>query len=235
MSTGDWTSPIEIYKKNQELHYDVSRQEIAEPISDMKLIPSPANPGGSKTLWVSTVDGALHFGAPAVVTSASAGVISILQTRAEFYGLTTGTGNVGANDYVATVAVKTGAATGRVPFPRDNPSANAGGIVRVDSSSFTLPLVGTYEIHYDVHTTEHGQFNLELNGVDLPWTVSANMNPTVGGHPHVKTVLVTTFLANSVLALVNCTGNSAPLTITAATGGVDTHANSQNLVIRQIA
>lgn len=151
---------------------------------------------------------------------------------AMFYGLTTGTGNGGPNDYASTVAVKTSAGTGRVPFPRSGP-ATAGGIARVDSSSFTLPAIGTYEVTFRVHTTEPGQLELELNGVELPQTVAVNMNPTSGGHPIIGNAYITTTSINSVLAVINPPGNASALTITPADGS-DTHANAQSITIRQI-
>ena len=148
-----------------------------------------------------------------------------------FYGLTAGTGNDAATDYAATVAVKTAAGTGRVPFPRNGP---ANGIVRVDGSSFTLAAVGTYHITYKVHTTEPAQLNLELNDVELPETETADLNPTSGGHLLVGDAIITTTVINSVLAVVNPTGNATALTITPADGS-KTHANAQSIQILRLA
>jgi hypothetical protein len=147
-----------------------------------------------------------------------------------FYGLTAGTGNGGPTDYAATVAVKTAAGTGRVPFPRNGPAL---GMVRNDANSVTLAAVGTYEITFNVHTTEPGQLQLELNGAYLPETSCVNMNPTAGGHPIGGTFYITTSTINSIVAVVNCAGNSTALTITPA-DGAETHANSQKLTIVRI-
>jgi hypothetical protein len=151
----------------------------------------------------------------------------------EFYGLTAGTGNGGPTDYAATVAVKTSVGTGRVPFPR-NGAAAAGSAVRIDGSSFTLPNIGTYLITFGVQTTEPGQLELELNGLDLPATATGNQNPTSGGHRIGGTFIITTTVINSVLAVVNPEGNSPALTIVPA-DGASTHANAQTLTITQIA
>lgn len=148
-----------------------------------------------------------------------------------FYGLTTGTGNGGPNDYAATVAPKTSAGTGRVPFPRNGPAST---IVRNDPSSFLLAAIGTYRVTFKVHTTEPGQLQLELNGADLPETVSGNQNPTSGGHTFVGDSIVTTTVINSILAVINPAGNSPALTITPA-DGASTHANAQSVVIQQLA
>lgn len=149
---------------------------------------------------------------------------------AMFFGLTAGTGMAGT-DYAATVAVKTGAGTGRVPFPQNGPAA---GIVRVDGSSFTLPDVGTYAITFRVHTTEPGQLQLELAGTAVANSTTVDMNPTSGGHLLVGNCLLTTVAINQVLAVINPDNNSPALTITPA-DGASTHANAQSITILRIA
>lgn len=161
-------------------------------------------------------------------TIGAAGAVSPF---AMFFGLTAGTGMIGT-DYASTVPVKTSAGTGRVPFPQNGPSL--GPISRIDSSSFNLPNIGTYEVTFRVHTTEPGQLQLELNNVDLANTVAVNMNPTSGGHPIIGNAYITTTSVNSVLAVINPAGNSTALTITPA-NGAETHANAQSITIRQIA
>lgn len=144
-----------------------------------------------------------------------------------FYGLTTGTGNGGPTDYAATVAPGTA-----VPFPQNGPAV---GIVRSGPGTFTLPAIGTYEINFKVHTTEPGQLQVVINGTIIPNTTTANMNPTLGGHPIVGTgIFVTTTVANSALQIFNPPGNSPALTITPADGS-STHANAQSITIKQIA
>jgi hypothetical protein len=154
---------------------------------------------------------------------------------AMFYGLTAGTGNGGASDYAGTVAVKTSAGTGRVPFPRlGSVSLTNGPTLLGDNASVNLPSIGTYMVSFSVHTTEPGQLQLELGGTALAYTCSANMNPTSGGHPIGGTFFVTTVANNSVLAVINPAGNAAALTITPADGS-ETHANTQSLVVTRIA
>jgi hypothetical protein len=149
-----------------------------------------------------------------------------------FFGLTTGTGNGGPNDYAATVAVKTAAGTGRVPFPRTGPDTGAG--VRVDASSFTLA-PGTYRVTATVHTTEPGQLELELAGVAVDNSNFGNANPTSGGHPIIVDALVTVPAGpGQVLAVINPAGNSTALTITPSDGAL-THAYSQKLIIEKLA
>ena len=153
---------------------------------------------------------------------------------AMFYGLTAGTGNGGATDYAATVAVKTSVGTGRVPFPRSGP-ASVGSATNFDgTSSFLLPSTGVYKVTFGVHTTEPGQLQLELNGADVSSTVAANMNPTSGGHPIGGSYIINSTAPNFLLSVINPDGNSTALTITPANGS-ETHANSQVLVIERIA
>jgi hypothetical protein len=59
------------------------------------------------------------------------------------------------------------------------------------------------------------------------------MNPTSGGHPIIGNFFITTTSINSVLAVVNPSGNTPALTITPA-NGADTHANSQSLAIKRV-
>lgn len=94
--------------------------------------------------------------------------------------------------------------------------------------------IGTYEVTFNVHTTEPGQLQLELNGTALDYTTAANMNPTAGGHPIGGTFLVTTAAINAKLAVINPAGNSTALTITPA-DGANTHANTQSIVIKKLA
>jgi hypothetical protein len=148
-----------------------------------------------------------------------------------FYGLTTGTGNSGANDYASTVAVKTSAGTGRVPFPRLGPTT--GNITAIDASSFNIATPGTYHITSNVHTTETGQLQLELNGAAVNESTASNSNPTSGGHTHNIDILLTTVTPNSVLAVINPAGNSTALTITPSDGS-STHAAAQTLNIEQV-
>ncbi len=188
------------------------------------------SPGGATGVTGATGPaGATGVGATGATgaTGAAGGIAKF----AGFYGLTAGTGNSTSTDYAATVAVKTSAGTGRVPFPRNGPAV---GIVRVDGSSFTLPDVGTYKVTFRVHTTEPGQLQLELNGTAVDETTAANMNPTSGGHEIVGDFLVTTVAINAVLAVINPVGNAVALTITPADGS-DTHANAQTLTILKVA
>ncbi len=152
---------------------------------------------------------------------------------ASFFGTTTGTGSLG-NDYASTVAARTTAGTGRLPFPRAGVSVPlVNGITAIDASSFNLAAVGSYEVSWSVQSTEIGQWQIELNGTALANTVLVDQNPTSGGHPVSGTFLITTVTPNSVLAIINPTGNSTALTITPA-DGAETHANSPTLTIAMV-
>jgi len=162
-------------------------------------------------------------------TDVDSGAAALLYSM--FFGTTTGTGSSG-NDYAATVAVKTSAGTGRVPFPRTGPNTGAG--VRVDNSSFTL-LPGVYRVTATVHTTEPGQLELELNGASVDNSCFGNANPTSGGHPIVVDAIVSVPAGPAqTLAVINPAGNATALTITPADGNL-THAYAQKLVIQQLA
>lgn len=153
---------------------------------------------------------------------------------AMFYGLTTGTGNAGPDDYAATIAVKTSAGTGRVPFPRNGPIVGGmaiavGGTLPPLVAEVTIPNAGTYEVTFVTSVTEAGQLQLEVDGVDLPETVAGRAtgtNEIIGNS-------IITVGAGAKLAVINPTGNAAALTITPSAGG--THAVAQTLTIKRLA
>ena len=206
------------------------RAATAEALAATATVPGSQITGAvssaTKLATARTINGVAFDGTANITVPAASGPMFAM-----FFGLTSGTGNGGPTDYAATVPVKTLSGSGRVPFPQDGPLA--GGIVRVDASSFTLPAAGTYEITFRVHTTESGQLQLELNGLDLAGTVAANLNPMIGGHPISGNFFITTTSINSTLAVVNPVGNATSLTITPANGAT-VHANTQSLTIKRI-
>ena len=130
-------------------------------------------------------------------------------------------------DNSATVAV--GSA---VQFPQDGPQK--GGIVRSGPSAFVLPTIGTYRVAFSVSVTEAGQLELALDSgagaVELPYTVYGRATGTsqIAGE-----ALVTTTVINSVISVVNPTGNSTALTITPLAGG--THPVAASITIEQLS
>lgn len=125
-------------------------------------------------------------------------------------------------DNAATVAPGTD-----VSFPQDGPTSGA--IVRFDSSTFSLPAIGTYQITFQVSVTEAGQLILTVNGADLAYTV---VGRATGTDQIAGTSLVTTTTINSLLTVRNPAGNSTALTITPLAGG--TRPVSAHIVITRI-
>jgi len=163
-------------------------------------------------------------------TISNTGAVTVAsRPYAMFYGLTAGTGMTGTN-YAGTIAV--GAP---VPFPQDGPAV--GGIVSTTDTTFTIPVIGTYEITFNVHTTEPGQLQLTVdNGAGFVIAhecTGENMDPTAGGHPIVGNCIITTTATNAVIKVINPAGNSTALTITPS-DGAETHANAQTLVIKKL-
>jgi hypothetical protein len=134
----------------------------------------------------------------------------------------------------ATVAVKTSVGTGRVPFNTAGPTSAPPAATAIDASSFNIPLAGTYEVTWQVQTTEPGQLNLELAGVDVAYSVVSRQLATSGGNQLVGSVLLVVSTPNSVLAVVNSSGNTPPLTMTSASGS-STHAPVTTIVIKKLA
>ena len=199
--------------------------------------PTGQTAAGYAALAVSGTPQWVPFGAPgpagATGPSGSAGATGPTGSVSDFgmfYGLTTGTGNGGATDYAATIAARTVAGSGRVPFPRNGPTSGAA--VRVDGSSFTIP-AGTWEVTFRLETTEPGQLQLEIDGVAVDESTTVDQNPTAGGHLMVSTTIVTRG-APFVLAVINPSGNSPALTVTPA-DGASTHANVGSLTLVRLA
>ena len=135
---------------------------------------------------------------------------------ADFYALM-------PSDNEATVAPGTD-----VSFPQNGPIANTN-IGRLDSSSFLLSAIGTYQILFQVSVTEAGQLLLTLNGQDLAYTVAGR---ATGTSQIVGMAIVTTAAANSVLTVRNPASNATALTVTPLAGG--TRPVSAHLVITQL-
>jgi len=137
---------------------------------------------------------------------------------ADFYALM-------PSDNPATVAP--GAA---VEFP--NTGVNSGNDIRLVTDSKTqiqIGTVGVYMVTWLVSVTEAGQLMLDLNGVEIPSSVFGRATGTsqIAGN-----ILISTPSVNSVLRVVNPTGNSTALTIAPIAGGA--RAVSASLVILRI-
>jgi hypothetical protein len=126
-------------------------------------------------------------------------------------------------DNAATVAPGTD-----VSFPQDGPSSGSA-ITRTGPSTFNLSAIGTYQVMFQVSTTEAGQLMLSLNGADLAYTV---VGRATGTSQIVGMSLVTATVINSLLTVRNPAGNASALTITPLAGG--TRPVSAHLVITQI-
>ena len=125
-------------------------------------------------------------------------------------------------DNAATVA-----AGDAVDFPQDGPGS--GTIVRTDSSTFNLPEIGTYRVAFSVSVDEAGQLGLTLNGTELDYTINGR---ATGTSQITGEALVTTTAIDSVISVVNPTGNPSALTITPLAGG--TRPAAASLIIQQL-
>lgn len=125
-------------------------------------------------------------------------------------------------DNAATIA-----AGAPVLFPQNGPSN--GTIIRLNSSSFLLPSIGTYLIQFQVSVTEPGQLMLRLNSTEVADSV---VGRATGTSQITGLSLITTTSPNSILEVINPTGNTPALTITPVAGG--THPVSAHLVIIRI-
>lgn len=142
-------------------------------------------------------------------------LLGSITTFAEFYALMPG-------DNTATIA-----AGSPIQFPQNGLSN--GIITRINASQFNIPAVGIYLVDWQVSIAEAGQLILQLNGTDIPTSVVGRATGTnqISGH----TMIMTTS-PNSILQVVNPSGNPVALTINPTAGG--TRAVTANLVITRI-
>ena len=115
-----------------------------------------------------------------------------------------------------------------VQFPQNGPASGTD-IVRVNQNAFNLAAIGTYLVTFQVSVQEFGQLVMDLNGVELSYTV---VGRATGTSQIVGTAMVTTSSINSILEVHNPVGNSPALTIAPVAGG--THAVSAHLTILRL-
>ena len=126
-------------------------------------------------------------------------------------------------DNAATVAA--GAA---VAFPNNGPTSGAT-IVRTGPSTFDLTAIGSYLVEFQVSASEAGQLMLRLNAVEVANSV---VGRATGTTQLVGVSIITTSVINSILEVINPSGNTPALTITPLAGG--THAVSAHLTILRL-
>lgn len=153
-----------------------------------------------------------------------AAVPSVPVTEAMFYGLTAGTGNGGATDYAATVAVNA-----PVPFPRLGPLVGSG-IIPGGTNQFVLPATGVYEVSWAIDFLEASQLLIKLGAVEQPSTCTMS---GAGTQQNCNRVLIAA-TAGDLLSLCNASGNAAALTVQTADGS-RTHAQAPSLCIRRVS
>lgn len=138
---------------------------------------------------------------------------------AEFYALM-------PPDNATTVA-----AGGAVDFPNNGPAS--GGIARTGVDTFQLQEIGTYRVAFTVSVSEAGQLQLSVDSGGGAVPLAATVYGRATGTSQITgESLVTTTVKNSVLSVINPTGNPTALTITPLAGGTQPVAAS--LVIERL-
>lgn len=114
-------------------------------------------------------------------------------------------------------------------FPSDGPAL--GGIARISSSAFNIPLAGTYEINWYAMPSSVNQFMLRVNGAEQLNTAigSGNTNVNMTG-----SVFITTTVANSVIELINPSGNVGDATLRSTPLGGQVQPYSAWLTIKKL-
>lgn len=112
-----------------------------------------------------------------------------------------------------------------VAFPQDGP-ISAGGITRINATTFNIQQVGDYRIHYNVNIIEVGQLGVSINGTIYPPSV---MGKAAGTNQITNEFIISILIPNSQIRVVNPPGNPTALTITPIAGG--TVSVSAHLII----
>ena len=173
---------------------------------------------------------------------------------ASFFGMPAGPGNVGVNDYPATIAISAAgpsvAAGSAINFPRAMVPATGGivindpGVAQSDNTEFLLPSVGVYRITWHISSDGPAQWCLWVStlpspapgGLFNPHTVALG-TPSQIGQATGTSQLTGDFLfdntvANSVIQIRNF-ASPAATTVTPLPGG--TQAQAAVLIIQRLA
>lgn len=173
---------------------------------------------------------------------------------AAFFGMPAGPGNVGTDDYPATIAISAAppsvAAGSAINFPRASAPAVGGiaindpGVAQTDNTEFILPSVGTYRVQWQVSIDEPGQLALFINTAPTPGgggtftQVTAasgtpgNTGRATGTSLITGDVVFVNSVAGSVIQIRNYS-SAAALTVTPIPGG--TQAQAVSLFITRLA
>ena len=106
-------------------------------------------------------------------------------------------------------------------FDTNGPSNNI--IVRVTSTQFKLPNIGTYEVYFEVNINGTPNSVILLNGTEIAYT---NTNTQSG--EIIRTFLITTIIINSIISINNPTSSTTDLIIS-------NKVSANHLTIKQIS
>jgi len=116
-----------------------------------------------------------------------------------------------------------------IEFPCNGPSNCF--IFRLNDSQFNLTLIGTYEIYFHVYIETPGQLVINLNNIDLLYTLSGSShNNVITAH-----FLITTQIINSIISINNPNGtqNTDPVIKTFQNNG-GVYLTTSHLIIKKI-
>jgi hypothetical protein len=190
-------------------------------------------------------------GAPGTAANTGATGPSGLSAFASFFGMPTGPGNTGANDYPATIAASAAgpsvAGLSAINFPRSAAPA-VGGIVinnpggaQTNNTEFLLPAQGTYRVTWHISVDEPAQWSLWIGvlsgqgpgGQFNPHTVAlgrpSSIGQATGTSQLVGDVIFATPFANAVIQIRNFAASGGTVTVTPLPGGTQAQAVVLNI------
>ena len=193
-------------------------------------------------------------GATGAGATGPTGVAGGVSAFAAFFGMPTGPGNTGANDYPATIAASAAgpsvAGLSAINFPRASAPAVGGivinnpGVAQTDNTEFLLPSAGTYRVTWHISVTEPAQWSLWIGaapaqapgGLFSPHITALGTPSTVGqatGTAQLVGDVVFTAIANTVIQIRNFASSAGAVTVTPLPGG--TQAQAVSLIIERLA
>jgi hypothetical protein len=162
-----------------------------------------------------------------------------------------GPGNVGADDYPATIAASAAgpsvAGLSAINFPRAAVPAVGGiainnpGVAQTNNSEFLLPAQGVYRVTWHISVDEPAQWSLWIGaaaaqapgGLFSPHTVALGRPSTVGQATGtdqlVGDVIFATPFANAVIQIRNFAASGGTVTVTPLPGGTQAQAVVLNI------
>ncbi|MBK7473631.1 MAG: hypothetical protein IPI73_26340 [Betaproteobacteria bacterium] len=228
-----------------------AKAPLASPLFTGNVGIGATSPGSKLTVagLIESTSGGIKFPDGTIQTTGTTAVVEF----GSFFGMTAGPGNIGVNDYPATIAISAAgpsvAAGSALNFPRASAPAVGGiainnpGPTQTDNTEFILPSVGTYRVTWHISVDEPAQWSLWINTAPNPGGgglfsevsaasgAPASVGHSAGSAQLVGDVVFRNSVANSAIQSRNY---AAPTSVTVTTVPGGTRAQAVSLIIQRL-